>query len=88
MLDGSRLLLVDLDAKDKAMELSFQPKYGHIRSHHWFGDGSLAVAFASGYFVVLATGAMPSWRERGRCVCGGGGGQIPHERCGGLSGRA
>jgi WD repeat-containing protein 19 len=54
-MGGKSLLLYHLDAPDTPVELSFEPDYGNIVAHAWFGPGHLLVGFSRGQVVALNT---------------------------------
>lgn len=54
-MEGKTILLYDMKERENALELAFQPKYGSIVSHKWFGDGYIMAGFSSGYIVVIST---------------------------------
>lgn len=49
------LLLCNLREPHKPTELSFQVKYGTIKSYCWFGDGFLVIGFSLGYVVIISS---------------------------------
>lgn len=49
------LLLLSKSDPQKPTELSFQPKYGTIKSYSWFGDGYLVIGFSLGYVVIISS---------------------------------
>lgn len=60
---GSTLLVFDVNKPTGGTELKFSPTYGKVTSYRWFGDGLLAVAFDSGYFVVRSAEVGASTEE-------------------------
>jgi len=54
-MGGKSLMLYNLDNPDNPVELSFEPEYGNIVGHCWFGDGFLLVGFSRGQVVALST---------------------------------
>lgn len=57
------IMLCDVDEPMNGHEIRFLQHYGAIVAYRWFGDGYLAVAFDSGYLVVMATNAMEGTQE-------------------------
>ncbi|MES1909499.1 MAG: hypothetical protein MHM6MM_002228 [Cercozoa sp. M6MM] len=56
MITGGRaVMLHDVQRKEPPVELQFQPKYGSVCRHAWFGDGYLIVAFSRGNVVIIST---------------------------------
>ncbi|KAJ1556127.1 WD repeat-containing protein 19, partial [Cladochytrium tenue] len=59
MVLGKKTLFFHSLAAPKApIELAFQQKYGEIVTYSWFGEGYVALGFASGYFVVVSTSKL------------------------------
>ena len=56
-MSGKSLLLYNLSNPDNPMELSFEPEYGTIVCHCWFGDSFLLIGFSRGQVVALSTHA-------------------------------
>lgn len=60
-MDRKTIMLCDLDDPENALELAFEPKYGHVAAFHWFRDarsgrnGYIIVGFSQGYVVVIST---------------------------------
>ena len=63
-MEGKTILLYNPRERNSALELAFQPRYGTIVSYEWFGDGSIMVGFASGYFVIISTHMDEIGREQ------------------------
>eukprot|EP00753_Platysulcus_tardus_P015313 PLAT4961.1.p1 GENE.PLAT4961.1~~PLAT4961.1.p1 ORF type:complete len:517 (-),score=173.66 PLAT4961.1:54-1385(-) len=63
-MDGKTILLYNLNERENALELAFQPRYGAIVSYQWFGAGQIMVAFSSGYLVVISTHMDEIGREQ------------------------
>jgi len=55
VLGETSLLLCNMKEPHKPTELSFQIKYGTIKSYCWFGDGFLVIGFSLGYVVVISS---------------------------------
>jgi len=55
VIGESTLLLLSLRDPHKPTELSFQPKYGAIKSYCWFKDGHIVIGFSMGYVVVISS---------------------------------
>lgn len=55
VLGDSSLLLCNMREPHKPTELSFQVKYGTIKSYCWFGDGFLVIGFSLGYVVIISS---------------------------------
>jgi WD repeat-containing protein 19 len=54
-MGGKTILLYDLNERENALELAFQPRYGDIVSYRWFGNGFIIAGFSSGYVVIIST---------------------------------
>lgn len=56
MILGKRTLYFHyMPEPDSPTELGFQPKYGQILQHKWFGDGLILLGFSNGHLVVIST---------------------------------
>ncbi len=62
VLGDSSLLLCNTRDPHKPTELSFQAKYGTIKSYCWYGDERLVIGFSCGYVVVISSN-MKEMRE-------------------------
>lgn len=54
-MSGKTILLYDLNERENALELAFQPRYGNIVAYQWFGNGFIIAGFSSGYVVIIST---------------------------------
>lgn len=54
-MSGKTILLYDLNERENALELAFQPRYGSIVAYQWFGNGFIIAGFSSGYVVIIST---------------------------------
>jgi WD repeat-containing protein 19 len=54
-MGGKTILLYDLNERENALELAFQPRYGDIVSYRWFGNGFIIAGFSLGYVVIIST---------------------------------
>ncbi|CAN0099785.1 unnamed protein product, partial [Heterosigma akashiwo] len=54
-MGGKSLLLFNLADTDNPVELAFQPRYGDIVTHRWFGDGYVLLGFSAGFLVAIST---------------------------------
>lgn len=54
-MSGKTILLYDLNERENALELAFQPRYGTIVAYQWFGNGFIIAGFSSGYVVIIST---------------------------------
>lgn len=55
VIGEASLLLCDLRNTAKPTELSFQVKYGAIKSYSWFGDSFLVIGFSLGYVIIISS---------------------------------
>lgn len=49
------LLLYQILARESLLELTFNPRYGELVSHSWYGDGYLVMGFSSGQVSILSS---------------------------------
>lgn len=56
MIIGKKTLyLYHLPEPESPSELGFQPKYGSLLQHKWFGDGYILLGFSNGYCIAIST---------------------------------
>lgn len=64
MILGKRTLyLYYLPEPEQPTELGFQPKYGSLIQHKWFGDGYVLMGFSNGHVVAISTHAREMGTE-------------------------
>jgi WD repeat-containing protein 19 len=54
-MGGKSILLYNINDPDNPVELSFEPDYGNVVSHKWFGVELLLIGFSRGQVVALNT---------------------------------
>eukprot|EP00912_Choanoflagellata_sp_UC4_P001161 UC4_evm1s724 len=55
ILNNKTLYLHKINSEEPPTELAFQPKYGHIVTHEWFGESYIMIGFSKGYSIVIST---------------------------------
>lgn len=56
MIIGKKTLyLYHLPEPESPSELGFQPKYGSLIQHKWFGDGYILLGFSNGFCIAIST---------------------------------
>ncbi|KAI9017068.1 WD repeat-containing protein 19 [Gaertneriomyces semiglobifer] len=61
---GQKILLIhNINKPDAPIELGFQPVYGNVVTHRWYGDGYILVGFNTGYLAAITTNAAEFGKE-------------------------
>ncbi|XP_015782176.1 WD repeat-containing protein 19-like [Tetranychus urticae] len=55
ILNKKNLFLLRLTDMENPYVMSFQDKYGSIKSYQWFGEGYIVIGFSSGLLVMVST---------------------------------
>lgn len=54
-MEGKKILLYDLNQREKFLVLAFPECYGNIVSYRWLEDGYIIAGLSTGYVVVVST---------------------------------